>query len=167
MPWSTLAGFLGIHTHLVHLEKPEMLVSARLRTRCMMSVSSLRNVSGREEKARICEKSSLCTTVSSWGHGSVTSVYRIFLWSSSSHRHVTSSCFPTFCVCLSTCLCGVCWVHSWSWFNAFIYIPQCLQPVTGLLCEGKMRLPFFLQSQFWSHNTQVWLSSIFPISMVA
>lgn len=25
MPWSTLASFLGIHTHLVHLEKPEML----------------------------------------------------------------------------------------------------------------------------------------------
>lgn len=122
-----------------------------------MSVISLRNVSGAEEKARLCENAHCAPLFPPQVTSQDTTVYRMFLWSSSFHLHVTSSCSSSSHVCFRTCLCDVCWVRSWFWFNTFIYTIFILYKTQ---LWHHLYFPYALDTEIRNHLKLMKLSSV-------
>ena len=76
-------------------------------------------------------KYTLYTTVSSSDHISIPDIFAVIL--------IAPSRYFLLLLCLLSHLSLDVWrVHSWFWFGTFIYIAQCLQPVTRVLCTGRL-----------------------------
>lgn len=132
---AVMIGCPGTHTHWVHLEKPETLESAALRTCMVMSLSPLRNVLKHwlnecSVKNTHCVRlfTSHCVESSPCGH-LVTSL----------------ATFPSVCFC--TCLC-----------DRLVLVQRlyldCGVCILLVLCAWKVWFFFFLP-QFWSQKTSL------------